>query len=556
MGLTLPSTTALLSFDSCDPISMTGRVVEFKLIFSLERQEELNSRTEMGCTNSKEDNYKNQGQAPRDVQQSQSQPSATDSEIRQPTKATEPSPTPAATTSTNNGTEKTNSTKTPPTNSSSPQVTKPTPPTATPSSTTSAPIPNSIESALNSDIDAPAPLALPLSSETSTSSPRKPLTAPFSEPPIDMNAPLIPDSRHFHDIYELGEEIGQGAFSTVRLGIHRLTKEKCAVKCISKQRIPLEDEIALKQEVLILSALNHPNILKCYGFFDENEFYYLVMEYMAGGELFDRIVQKTFYSEKEARDVVYILLSTIHYCHIRNIVHRDLKPENLLLSNSDDDAFIKLADFGFAISSQGGFSTLKTQCGTPGYVAPEILSTQPYGKAVDMWSIGVITYIMLGGYPPFYDDNQKVLFEKIKKGDYSFHPEYWDAVSVEAKDLISRLLKVNPLERYTSEEALNHSWVRTPSSLSPPSLSLPLLLLTLTLCLSLHCPQITRDASELAQRSLDSNLSHFKNFHGTRKFKAAARAVSVSTSLLCSHYVSLSPEQIISINRMRNLGKK
>lgn len=149
---------------------------------------------------------------------------------------------------------------------------------------------------------------------------------------------------------------------------------------------------------------------------------------------------------------------------------------------------------------------LKTQCGTPGYVAPEILSTQPYGKAVDMWSIGVITYILLGGYPPFYDDNQKVLFEKIKRGEYSFHPEYWDAVSVEAKDLISRLLKVNPLERYTSEEALNHSW-------------------------------ITRDAGELAQRSLEANLSHFKKFHATRKFKAAARA-------------------IISINRMRFGFKK
>lgn len=103
--------------------------------------------------------------------------------------------------------------------------------------------------------------------------------------------------------------------------------------------------------------------------------------------------------------------------------------------------------------------SLKTQCGTPGYVAPEILSTQPYGKAVDMWSIGVITYILLGGYPPFHDDNQKVLFAKIKNGEFEFHPEYWNAVSDEAKDLISRLLKTNPLERFTAEEALRHSWV-------------------------------------------------------------------------------------------------
>ena len=231
------------------------------------------------------------------------------------------------------------------------------------------------------------------------------------------------------------------------------------MKCISKKNLPAEDENALKQEVVILRALDHPNILKCLGFYDEEEMYYLVMEYMEGGELFDRIVKKTFYSEKEARDLVYILLSTIHYCHRHNVVHRDLKPENLLLSSLDDDAHVKLADFGFAIQAEG-YSSLKTQCGTPGYVAPEILSTQPYGKAVDMWSIGVITYILLGGYPPFHDDNQKVLFQKIKTAEYEFHPEYWDAVSDEAKDLIRRLLKVNPLERYTAEEGLNHSWVR------------------------------------------------------------------------------------------------
>lgn len=259
--------------------------------------------------------------------------------------------------------------------------------------------------------------------------------------------------------------------------------------------------------------MDHPNILKCLGFFDEEEMYYLVMEYMEGGELFDRIVKKTFYSEKEARDLVYILLSTIHYCHTRNVVHRDLKPENLLLSSLDDDAHVKLADFGFAIQS-GGYMSLKTQCGTPGYVAPEILSTQPYGKAVDMWSIGVITYILLGGYPPFHDDNQKVLFQKIKTAEYEFHPEYWDAVSSEAKDLISRLLKVNPLERYTAAEALNHSW-------------------------------ITRDADELAARSLEANLSHFKKFHATRKFKAAAKAImSINRMKLILGDKKKAPEQI------------
>ena len=303
----------------------------------------------------------------------------------------------------------------------------------------------------------------------------------------------------FGETYELGDVIGEGAFSVVRVAKHRKTRVMAAVKCIGKQGLPADDEAALKQEVEILQNMEHPNILKCYGFFDEADSYYLVMEYMKGGELFDRIVKKTFYNEKEARDLVYILLSTIKYCHDRNVVHRDLKPENLLLTSPDDDANVKIADFGFAVRSNG-YMALTTQCGTPGYVAPEILSTQPYGKAVDMWSIGVITYILLGGYPPFHDDNQKNLFKKIKNAEYEFHPEYWDAVSEEAKDLIRRLLKINPLERYTANEALQHPW-------------------------------IIEDAEILAKRNLDSSLAEFRKFHATRKFKAAAKAIMAANRM-------------------------
>ena len=144
------------------------------------------------------------------------------------------------------------------------------------------------------------------------------------------------------------------------------------------------------------------------------------MLFVEGGELFDKIVSKTFYSEREARDVVFTLLSSIEYCHNRDIVHRDLKPENLLLASTTDDAAIKLADFGFAAKAVG--NSLKTQCGTPGYVAPEILNNVPHGKPVDMWSIGVICYILLGGYPPFHDENQKNLFRLIKNAKYEFHP--------------------------------------------------------------------------------------------------------------------------------------
>lgn len=138
-------------------------------------------------------------------------------------------------------------------------------------------------------------------------------------------------------------------------------------------------------------------------------------------------------------------------------MHRDLKPENLLLTSKNDDADVKLADFGFA--AKAPTQCLTTQCGTPGYVAPEILKDKPHGRPVDLWSLGVIAYILLGGYPPFHDENQKNLFRLIKAGRYEFHPEYWGGVSEEAKDFIRHLLEVNPDKRYTADQALKHSWV-------------------------------------------------------------------------------------------------
>jgi serine/threonine protein kinase len=235
-------------------------------------------------------------------------------------------------------------------------------------------------------------------------------------------------AHEFKTVYKMGDELGQGAFSVVRLATNRETGKQFAVKIIKKDGLPHEDEVALHEEVNILKSLNHENIIRLYDFFDEAKFYYLVTELMDGGELFDRIVKKTYYNEKEARDLIRILLFAIKHLHDQDIVHRDLKPENLLLASQKDDADIKLADFGFAARVEG-YNSLKTQCGTPGYVAPEILKNETYGKAVDMWSIGVITYILLGGYPPFHDENQAMLFRKIKNAQYQFHPDYWDPVS-------------------------------------------------------------------------------------------------------------------------------
>uniref|UniRef100_A0A7S2XV40 non-specific serine/threonine protein kinase n=1 Tax=Fibrocapsa japonica TaxID=94617 RepID=A0A7S2XV40_9STRA len=297
----------------------------------------------------------------------------------------------------------------------------------------------------------------------------------------------------FDKSYKLLKELGSGSFSTVREGVSKLNGERFAVKIVKRMDLPPDDEEALIEEVTILKHVDHPNIIKLYEFFEEKHFYYLVIELMEGGELFDRIVQKTYYNEKEARDLVHILLSAIKFCHDNGIVHRDLKPENLLLTSSKDDASIKIADFGFARQVKES-NNLTTQCGTPGYVAPEILNGVPYGLAVDMWSIGVITYILLGGYPPFHDEKQSNLFAKIRAGDFVFHPEYWDPVSEEAKDLIRKLLTVDPNKRITAAEAMQHPWV-------------------------------TGADETLAARNLDSQLRELRRFNARRKFRSGVKAI-------------------------------
>lgn len=291
----------------------------------------------------------------------------------------------------------------------------------------------------------------------------------------------------------MGDKLGEGAFSVVKLATHKQTGEKVAIKCIDRRGLAKDDEDALRQEVSIMKTLNHENIVKFFDFFEEPKYFYVVLEFVEGGELFDRIVTKTFYNEKEARDVVLTVLNGIKYCHDKGIAHRDLKPENLLLTSKQDDCFVKIADFGFAIRGAEK-NALKTQCGTPGYVAPEILQNQPYDRAVDMWSIGVITYVLLGGYPPFHEDNEHMLFKKIKKGKFEFHEEYWAHISQEAKDFISSLIKVNSKERLTVEGALGHPWLQ-------------------------------RDAKELEGHNLGTNLEALKKYQKNKKFRAAANAV-------------------------------
>lgn len=306
-------------------------------------------------------------------------------------------------------------------------------------------------------------------------------------------------NKRFADVYTLGRELGAGTFSVVREATHKATGERFAIKCIKRAQLSADDLEALVAEVKILREMQHTHIVKLYDVFQEDKYFFLVTEYMAGGELFERIVKKNFYSEREARDLVKVLLETIAFCHSANVVHRDLKPENLLLSSTEDDADIKLADFGFAKKAlEKGDAGLSTACGTPGYVAPEILMSKSYGKEVDIWSIGVITYILLCGYPPFHHDNQSMLFKLIKTGRYEFDSPYWDDVSAEAKHIISKMLLLQPAERWTALQLLEHPWI---------------------------AEDVVKDVQ------LTTALEELRKFNARRKFRAAVSTVKATISL-------------------------
>jgi len=264
-------------------------------------------------------------------------------------------------------------------------------------------------------------------------------------------------------LYDVAEKLGTGSFATVKRCIRHKDGRNFALKVVKKKGMDAKELDSLKQEVQILMNLNHANIVKLYEVFDTSKKMYMVMDLLIGGELFDRIVQKGSFSEAEAASLIRQVTSALIYMHKNGVVHRDLKPENLLFETKSDVSTIKIIDFGLAKVND---DAMRTPCGTPGYVAPEILSDKEYGKEVDMWSIGVILYILLCGFPPFYDNtgNLRNLYSQIKKGAFQFPSPYWDNISEGAKDLIKRLLTVDPRKRYTGPQVLAHPWTKTASS--------------------------------------------------------------------------------------------
>ncbi|TRY81047.1 hypothetical protein TCAL_06492 [Tigriopus californicus] len=266
-------------------------------------------------------------------------------------------------------------------------------------------------------------------------------------------------STKFTDNYELKEELGKGAFSVVRRCVQKATGLEFASKIINTKKLSARDFQKLEREARICRKLQHPNIVRLHDSIQEENFHYLVFDLVTGGELFEDIVAREFYSEADASHCIQQILESVNHCHQNGVVHRDLKPENLLLASKQKGAAVKLADFGLAIEVQGDQQAWFGFAGTPGYLSPEVLKKEPYGKAVDIWACGVILYILLVGYPPFWDEDQHRLYAQIKAGAYDYPSPEWDTVTPEAKNLINQMLTVNPQKRIKSEEALKHPWI-------------------------------------------------------------------------------------------------
>lgn len=279
-------------------------------------------------------------------------------------------------------------------------------------------------------------------------------------PSIQQRVKVVSKLRALDQVYDRGHQLGLGAFAKVFLGRHRATQQPYAIKKIDRSKMLWGDRDALEDEINNLIAVREgPNIVQLYEVYEEKAHCYLVMELMRGGELFDVILDRKIFGETEAKTITRCLLNGLNYMHQHRIAHRDLKPENLLLAVPDDTSTVQLADFGFAkrVVTDNGCRTL---CGTPGYLAPEILERWPaYDTKCDVWGVGVILFLLLGGYLPFEDEEEDKVFEKTRNGQYFFHPSYWKTVSKQAKNFVTKFLTINPKKRSSAAEALQDEWM-------------------------------------------------------------------------------------------------
>ncbi|KAK9921523.1 hypothetical protein M0R45_030030 [Rubus argutus] len=262
------------------------------------------------------------------------------------------------------------------------------------------------------------------------------------------------------DGYSLGRKLGQGQFGTTFLCVEKQTNKEFACKSIAKRKLTTQEDVEdVRREIQIMHHLaGHPNVIQIVGAHEDAVAVHVVMELCAGGELFDRIIQRGHYTERKAAKLAKVIVGVVEACHSLGVMHRDLKPENFLFVNQEEEAPLKTIDFGLSVFFRPG-ETFTDVVGSPYYVAPEVLRKH-YGQECDVWSAGVIIYILLSGVPPFWDETEQGIFEQVLKGELDFISEPWPSISESAKDLVQRMLVRDPKKRITAHEVLRHPWVQ------------------------------------------------------------------------------------------------
>ncbi|KAK4789007.1 hypothetical protein SAY86_020326 [Trapa natans] len=261
-------------------------------------------------------------------------------------------------------------------------------------------------------------------------------------------------------IYTIGKELGRGQFGVTHLCTHKATGEQFACKTIAKRKLVNKEDIEdVRREVQIMHHLTgQPNVVELKGAYEDKHSVHLVMELCAGGELFDRIIAKGHYTERAAASLLRTIVQIVHTCHSMGVMHRDLKPENFLLLNKDESSPLKATDFGLSVFFKQG-DQFKDIVGSAYYIAPEVLKRR-YGPEVDIWSVGVMLYILLCGVPPFWAESENGIFNAILRGHIDFTSNPWPSISPGAKDLVRKMLNTDPKQRLTAFQVLNHPWIK------------------------------------------------------------------------------------------------
>jgi calcium/calmodulin-dependent protein kinase I len=342
---------------------------------------------------------------------------------------------------------------------------------------------------------------------------------------------LLPISKRriVEDTYEFKEDLGVGHYSVVKKAVHKKTGEVVAIKIYDKRHIPLFDKGCISAEVEILKSLKHSNVIYMKEAYATPKKLYIVLEYMEGGELLDLIRKRKVFPEREASKIFFQVISALGYLHSMGIVHRDIKPDNLLLTTTSDDAVVKLADFGFA--KRIGDGVLHTPCGSPVYTAPEIVREEPYNQAVDMWSAGVLLYILLCGFPPFYHRDPNKLFDVIEKGVFDFPDPQWTNISNTAKELVSGLLTLDPANRLTAQQVLLHPWFNQNPDQSNEKIEVKLEKATSEKSLSSEeASQYTGSAYSVWKRTMDKGKEPYSFPNGDSSVEAHSGELNSATS--------------------------